>query len=209
MDQAKTTVDALRSLSDVDPEEYKLIIACPDSSSLFTRPRTKLLAKGISDALKQKPNACVLVFPSFTSYASEDLVNELSEFGSRIHLLSKEPTPHLLYEAAIMDFADVVITPDTSTLHLAAAEKVLVDEKPSGLTPKNGSNVIALFGATSPALFSYPFITTLGRGRREQKRIQPGLYKNGKTPDASVDYLSHIDPTDLTMAILSYLSQSS
>jgi hypothetical protein len=130
----------------------------------------------------------------------------LNQYGDRIQLLAKEPTPHLLYETAAMDFADVVITPDTATLHLAAAEKVLVDDgQPSQLQFKNENNVIALFGATNPALFSYPFVTTLGRGRREQKKVQPGLYKNGKTPHPNVDYLSHIKPAELTAAILSLL----
>ena len=65
--------------------------------------------------------------------------------------------------------------------------------------------MIALFGGTNPGLHGYSKQTIiLGRGRKEQSAVIPGIFKeayNGKQHN----FFDHIAPHELTDAIISQL----
>ena len=77
---------------------------------------------------------------------------------------------------------------------------------PAGLQdtvrPGNVTKVIALFGGTNPGLYGYSARTEiLGRGRKEQRSVRPGLLKEGYDPKGR-EYFNHIPPEELQDAIL-------
>jgi hypothetical protein len=63
-------------------------------------------------------------------------------------------------------------------------------------------NGIALFGGTSPDFHGYAeHSRILGRGRREQRALRPGIIKEGYQPRGR-DLFDHIAPHAVTEAIL-------
>lgn len=119
-------------------------------------------------------------------------------------MIPPEPPLSLLDTTALIDRAEIFITGDTGTIHLAVAFKILV-EKESGYSPRKSRKVIALFGGTNPGLHGYSKQTIiLGRGRKEQYAIVPGIFKeayNGKEHN----FFDHITPQELTDANISQL----
>ena len=91
-------------------------------------------------------------------------------------------------------------------MHLAVAVKRL-REKEDGYSLRNSRKVIVLFGGTNPGLHGYSNQTIiLGRGRKEQTALVPGIFKeayNGKQRN----FFDHITPQQLTDAIISQLEE--
>ena len=89
-------------------------------------------------------------------------------------------------------------------MHLAVAVKKLREED-SGYSPRNSRKVIVLFGGTNPGVHGYSQQTMiLGRGRKEQSAVVPGIFKeayNGKQRN----FFDHIIPQQLTDAIINQL----
>ena len=119
-------------------------------------------------------------------------------------MIPQDPPLSLLETAALIDQAEIFITGDTGTMHLAVAVKKLRDED-SDYFPRNSRKVIALFGGTNPGVHGYTQRTIiLGRGRKEQSTVVPGIFKesyNGKERN----FFDHIAPHELTDAIISQL----
>jgi hypothetical protein len=115
-----------------------------------------------------------------------------------------EPRLSLLETAALIDQAAIFITGDTGTMHLAVAIKKLREED-CGYSPRNSRKVIVLFGGTNPALHGYSKQSIiLGRGRKEQAALVPGVFKEaygGKQRN----FFDHIAPQQMADAIISHL----
>lgn len=183
-----------------------LLIVTPDSSSALTRPPTGLLATGIKGALDQIPNLLVHILPSYTDAdASDRLANQLTDFSCRISQAPAHPKPSLLSITALLDQADVVLTPDTGIMHLSLAHKIITDG--NGYEPGNTAKIVTLWGATNPGLYGWGGgrMVILGRGRREQRRIKPGFLKEGCQPIPGIDYFDHIKPSEITTTIINSL----
>jgi hypothetical protein len=87
-------------------------------------------------------------------------------------------------------------------MHLAAARKIVNESEQSTVSPKNGTKIIALFGGTNPGFFGHSERTKIvGRGRSEQKKVRPGIGKEGYDPKER-DFFDHISPRDVSQAIL-------
>ena len=205
INEAQERMRRLVKESKVNIDAARLIMIATDTTSAFTRPPTALLVGGISTVVNNDHNIVVCILPSYSTDLSPDLFTALQGHRPRVHLIDKEDARSLFYTTALIDQAEVFITPDTGVMHLAAARKVLVD-KLSCYHARNSTKIIALFGATNPGLFGYSRQTTiLGRGRREQKSIQPGLYKNAMTPKPGVNYFSHISDETVQNALMDAL----
>ncbi len=203
--QAKQEIGYMKDMADVPPEQSKLLLVAPDTSSVITRPPTHLLADGIAGTLQSNQNLVVSILPSYTDeQASERLMSALAPaFPGRVFTMPAEPKHNLLELAALIDQCDVFITGDTSVMHLAAATKKIAQPVCQELSPRNTVKIIALFGGTHPGLHGYCERTTiLGRGRKEQARFAPGVAKDMYDPKDK-DLFDHIDPRQLTDAILS------
>lgn len=202
--QARQEIAHIKEQADIPPEQSKLLLVAPDTSSEITRPPTHLLADGISGALQQDQYLLVSILPGYTDEdASERLLKALAPaFPGRICLMAAEPKHCLLELAALIDQSDVFITGDTSVMHLAAATKRIEQPVCKELAPKNAVKIIALFGGTHPGLHGYCKRTIiLGRGRKEQTRFTPGVAKDLYHPKGK-DLFDHIAPRQLTDAIL-------
>lgn len=183
-----------------------LLIVTPDSSSALTRPPTNLLAAGIKGAISQIPDLSVHILPSYTDQdASDRLANQLSGLSCRISQAPAHPKPLLLSITALLDQADVVLTPDTGIMHLSLAHKIITDG--NGCEPGNTTRTVSLWGATNPGLYGWGGgkMVILGRGRPEQRRIKPGFLKEGCQPIPGIDYFDHIKPSEITNAIINSL----
>lgn len=204
MAEGQRTVATIKSELSPDAESALLVVA-PDTSSGVTRPPTNLLTEGIGEALSIDENLIVCILPSYSDpNASIRLKNQLaSRFEKRVFLIPAEPKPSLLLTTALIDEADLLVTGDTGTMHLAAATKKLIDiPTKNTVIPKNSVRIIALFGGTNPGLCGYSErAAVLGRGRRDQAKIRPGLLKEGYDPKDK-DFFTHISPQELTQAIL-------
>ncbi len=184
-----------------------LLIVTPDTSSALTRPPTGLLASGIKGALEQIPNLSVHILPSYTDQnASDRLADQLSDFSCRISQTQTRPKPSLLYVTALLDQADVVLTPDTGILHLSLAHKIVSGDNGCD-KPKNSARTVSLWGATNPGLYGWGGgrLVILGRGRPQQRSIKPGFLKEGCKPIPGYDYFDHIKPSEITTAIINSL----
>jgi ADP-heptose:LPS heptosyltransferase len=193
--------DLRRRLAHIQGKNLLLIVA-PDTSSDITRPPTELLADGIATALAQEQRLAVGILPGYTErYASTRLFNALSShFPNRVEQLSCNLVPTLLATTALIDQADIFLSGDTGVMHLAVATKVL--PKPADITPGNAVKIIVLFGGTHPGLYGYSTRTTiLGRDRKEQKTLSPGIAKEFYDP-REANLFDHIAPHQLTAAIL-------
>lgn len=199
--RSKQEIDYVKSISGVRPEQAKVMVVAPDTASGVTRPPTRLLIDGLFPVLKNNP-ACVLyVLPSFTDqHATSRLFDAFSPtFGKRVQCMPDTPRPSLLYSAALVDRADVLVTGDTGIMHLAAATKFVVGDH--DVLPRNKTAIIALFGGTNPGLYGYHLRTKIiGRGRKDQRKIRPGFLKEGYNAKER-DYFSHISHQKVTQAI--------
>lgn len=186
------------------PENGKLLLVAPDASHEITRPSTHLLSQAIKNALNKDPSLGVCILPGYTDRnASGHLEEQLAlEHKEHIYSFPSEPRPSLLFLAAFIDHAEILVTGDTSIMHLAAAKKTLNETEQSSVSPKNLTKIIALFGGTNPGFFGHRERTKiLGRGRREQKKVRPGIGKEGYAPKGR-DFFDHISPEDVSQAIL-------
>lgn len=204
--KAAYQIQKIKEIAQTNPSMNRIIIVSKDTTSSFTRPPTELLNSAISKTLEQDPNLIVYILPSFTDAgASSRLYSKLAHYGKRVQLMSPNRENSLLYVTALIDQADLLITPDTGIMHLAAARKIVV-EKTAQIYAKNSLPIIALFGATNPGLYGYAQRSTIiGRGRKEQTKLQPGFYKNACTPK-NINYFSHIDAEELQKKIHTILT---
>jgi ADP-heptose:LPS heptosyltransferase len=204
--KARTVIESLKDQANISEKHCQLVMVAPDTSSNVTRPPTDLLARGIADALRIKQHVDIYILPGYTNRnAARNLFESLSpDFSEHIFIVPQEPPLTLLETTALIDQADIFITGDTGTMHLAVAVKRLI-EKDSGYSLRNSRKVIALFGGTNPGLHGYSKQTIiLGRGRKEQSAVVPGIFKeayNGKQRN----FFDHITPQQLTDAIINQL----
>ena len=186
------------------PKNGKLLIVAPDASHEITRPSTRLLSQAINNALNTDPSLGVCILPSYTDRNASRNLEEQLALAHKEHIYSfpSEPQPSLLFLAAFIDQADILVTGDTGIMHLAAAKKTINESEPSSVSPKNLTKIIALFGGTNPGLFGHSERTKIvGRGRSEQKKVRPGIGKEGYDPKGR-DFFDHIPPRDVSQAIL-------
>lgn len=203
--KARKAVATIKERSSIAGEDYQLLVVAPDTASIVTRPPTHLLATALAEALTKCPNLIVSILPSYSEKtASEKLWHALApSFDGRIFLLSAEPRATLLETTAFIDQADIFVTGDTGVMHLAAATKILKPGDDPGFSPRNALKTIALFGGTSPAYFGYSQRTMIvGRGRKEQMALRPGIFKDSYDPKGR-DLFDHITPEQLAQAIVS------
>lgn len=199
---AKAEIEGIKEKANATGKETSVVIVAPDTASSVTRPPTELLAEGISPILEEQQDVLVYILPSFTDEsASQRLYVALyNRFGNRIQQMPSSPQPSLVFTTALIDQVDMLITGDTGTMHIAAAEKA-VRITDSDNVPRNKTKVIAIFGGTNPGLYGYHLRTRIvGRGNKEQKKLRPGLLKEGYDPKGR-DYFSHISPSEFTQAI--------
>jgi ADP-heptose:LPS heptosyltransferase len=204
--KAITVIESMKDQANVKGKPCQVVMVAPDTSSFVTRPPTKLLAGGIAGALHRKHHLAIYILPGYTDRnAAQNLYESLSpDFSGRILMIPHEPPLSLLETTAFIDQAEIFITGDTGTMHLAVAVKKLREED-SAYSPRNSGKVIVLFGGTNPGVHGYSQQTIiLGRGRKEQSAVVPGIFKeayNGKQRN----FFDHIIPPQLTNAIISQL----
>ncbi len=204
--KAITLIESLKDQESSSGKQSQLVMVAPDTSSIITRPPTDLLARGIADALRRNQHIDIYILPGYTNRdAARNLYESLApDFNERIFMIPREPPLSVLDTTALIDQAEIFITGDTGTMHLAVAFKILV-EKESSYSTRNSRKVIALFGGTNPGLHGYTKQTIiLGRGRKEQSAVIPGIFKeayNGKEHN----FFDHIAPHELADAIISQL----
>ncbi|HJT56892.1 MAG TPA: hypothetical protein VJ761_10375 [Ktedonobacteraceae bacterium] len=205
--KAFTTLESIKEQSAIPREQCRVLLVAPDTSSIITRPPMSLLATGISAALVQEKDLLVYILPGYTdTAAAENLYNALApDFDQRIFLMPSEPRPLLLEITMLIDAADIFITGDTGTMHLAVTTRKLREGHDASFQPKNAANTIAIFGGTNPGLHGYSKQTLiLGRGRKEQARLTPGMFKEAY-PCKRRNFFDHIAPQQLTDAIMHLL----
>ena len=201
----------LRAQVDSSHEQSKVLIVAPDTSSEVTRPPTTLLAEGIAGALKHSRDLLVVILPSYADTgASTNLLQALAPaFHGRVVLAPAEPKMPLPELASFVDQADLLVAGDTGVTHLAiATKKVQNAGSPTchpyyPRYPRNATRIIELFGGTNPGLYGYGERTCiLGKGRKEQRAIVPGVAKDIYHPKGR-NLFDHIAPQQLTEAIMS------
>lgn len=173
-------VQSIKECSGVPLKRCRLVLVAPDTSSAVTRPPTELLAMGIADAMTRNPYLIILILPGYTDqHAAENLYHALwARFNSRIHIKPSHPRPTLLETTALIDQADVFVTGDTGVMHLAVTSKKVREDENTQILPRNATKIITLFGGTNPGLFGYSKQSIiLGKGRKEQVRLIPGIFK--------------------------------
>jgi len=206
IEKAITVIESMKDQANVSGKYCQLVMVAPDTSSYVTRPPTELLAEGIAGALRRKHHLAIYILPGYTNRnAARNLYDSLSpDFSGRILMVPPEPPLSLLETTALIDQAEIFITGDTGTMHLAVAVKRLREEE-DGYSLRNSRKVIVLFGGTNPGVHGYSKQTIiLGRGRKEQSALVPGVFKeayNGKQRN----FFDHIAPQQLTDAIISQL----
>jgi ADP-heptose:LPS heptosyltransferase len=205
--KARRTVAWIRARAGMPQGRGKLLMVAPDTSSVITRPPTPLLAEGIADALRRDHSLLVAILPGYTDVDAAPRLEQalLPTFPERVFLLPAEPPSPLLELAALIDQCDIFVSGDTGVMHLAAATKRLASAGGGECEPRNTVKIISLFGGTNPALHGYSRRSViLGRGRKEQTRIAPGVMKDMYDP-AGKNLFDHIAPQQLTEAICSSL----
>jgi hypothetical protein len=181
----------------------------PDTSSIITRPPTSLLAAGVGAALLRQHDLLACILPGYTDiHAAENLYKALSpRFYNRIFMMPSEPPPSLLEITMLIDQADVFITGDTGTMHLAVTTRKLREGENTRFYPRNAPNTIALFGGTNPGLHGYSQQTIiLGRGRKEQAALTPGIFKEAYYHKQR-NFFDHISSQQLTDTIIRQLEK--
>ncbi|HLH62969.1 MAG TPA: hypothetical protein VKV20_14905 [Ktedonobacteraceae bacterium] len=210
LQKAVDIIESIKELSRIPKERSRLLMIAPDASSHITRPPAGLLADGISAALRMQPDLLVYILPGYTDVSvAGTLYNVLApRFDKRIFLMPPEPRPSLLDITMLIDQADVFITGDTGTMHLAVTTRKLSDGAVVSLSPRNALNTIAIFGGTNPGLHGYSKQTIiLGRGREEQRSVTPGMFKEAY-PYKWRNFFDHIAPQQLTEAIITLLQSN-
>ena len=205
VERARLAVKRIKEMASVPQETSKLLVVVPDSSSVITRPPTKLLVKGIAEALKRDSSLIVYILPGYTdTTASTNLGQALSSnFPGRVFMMPAKPKPSLLDVTAFIDQADIFVTGDTGLMHLAVVTKKILDDDDQKLLPRNSVKIIVLFGGTNPSFYGYRNRTViLGKGRKEQRAFRPGITKESYNPKGRV-FFDHIAPEQLTEAIIS------
>lgn len=200
---ARRFIVGLRQAS-ATPGPAQVLLVAPDSSSVATRPPTELLAQGIGDAMQRHHDLICCILPSYSEVnAASDLQFTLaSQFQGRVFSIPSRPRPTLLAVAALIDQADLFVTGDTGVMHLAVTRKLLADAPHGSHAPSNSTKIIAVFGGTNPSIFGYSKRTLiLGRGRKEQRRIIPGLWKELHVLRGH-KYFDHVSSQQLAEAIL-------
>jgi hypothetical protein len=208
IEQAATMIREIKAQSGVFPGSCRLLVVAADTSSAITRPPTSLLEPAIVDTLAHTPSLLVCILPGYTDCtAAGNLYQTLALcFGARIVLFPSEPRPSLSLLMALIDRADVFVTGDTGLMHLAVARKEVYPEEQNGYVFRNTTKVIALFGGTHPGLFGYDKLSViLGRGRKEQSRLIPGIFKEAYLRRRD-DWFDHILPQQVAKAILDQLT---
>lgn len=203
---ARRFIGGLRQAS-ATPGFVRVLLVAPDSSSVVTRPPTELLVRGIGEAMRRHRDLICCVLPSYSAVnAACDLEFMLAtQFQGRIFSVPSDPRPTLLELAALIDQADLLVTGDTGVMHLAVTRKLLADAPSRGYAPRNSTKIIAVFGGTNPSIFGYSNRTLiLGRGRKEQRRIIPGLWKELHVLRGH-KYFDHVGSQQLAEAILNQL----
>lgn len=209
-EEVRNAIAAVRELKEragVFLKFSKLLVVAADTASIVTRPPTALLATAIAEALRRYPDLVVCILQGLTDPdAGENLLHGLSsDFDGRVFMVPVEPRARLLDVAAFIDQANIFVTGDTGLMHLAVTEKRLLEGANADLLPHHSVKIIALFGGTNPHLFGYSEQTTiLGRGRKEQLTLVPGLFKESYDPKG-LDMFDHISPRHLTDAIIDQL----
>jgi hypothetical protein len=169
-----------------------------------------LLAEGIAGALKRDEDLIAVLLPSYADRdATPRMMRALApDFSGRIVAMPAEPKMPLPELAAFIDQCDILVTGDTSVMHLAVATKKLRDATSTDdeCSPRNTVKIIVLYGGTHPGLYGYRKRTIkLGKWRKEQHAIAPGMAKEIYDPKGK-DLFDHIAPGELTEAILSQAS---
>jgi len=207
--KARAVIEGIKEQAHVSGNHCRLVMVAPDTSSIVTRPPTDLLARGIVGALCRKHHLAIYILPGYTdSNTAGNLYEALSpDFSGRIFMMSHELRPSLLETTALIDQADVFITGDTGAMHVAVTTRKLMRGEDGRCSPRNARKTIALFGGTNPGLHGYSKQTLiLGRGRKEQAALAPGIFKEayyGKQRN----FFDHISPQQLTNAIISQLEE--
>lgn len=207
--KARQEVANIKEQAAIVPEQSQLLLVAPDTSSVITRPPIHLLADGIAGAVQRNQDLIVDILPGYTDeQASINLLQALAlDFPGRIFQMPAEPKHSLLTLAAFIDQGDLLITGDTSVMHLAASMKKIEQPVREELAPHNSVKIVALFGGTHPGLHGYCKRTiVLGRGRKEQARFAPGVAKDMYNP-RDKDLFDHITSDQLTEAIMSQLQR--
>ncbi len=204
LQQARQEIMCIKQQAIISPEQCRLFVVAPDTSSEITRPPTSLLAEGLAGALTSNHSLCVVILPSYTDQnASTTLMHVLAPvFPGRIFLMPAEPKHSLLELGAFIDQSDIFISGDTGVMHLAATKKIIKQSVNKELLARNTVKIITLFGGTNPALYGYNSRAIIvGRGRKEQASVIPGVTKELYHPKGK-NFFDHIPPQQLTDAIL-------
>jgi glycosyl transferase family 9 (putative heptosyltransferase) len=204
IEKARHKIINMKQQANFQHEQCSLLMIAPDTSSEVTRPPTSLLAEGVAGALKSNQSLFVVIMPSYTDqYASSHLLQALTPtFPGRIFHMPAEPRHSLLELAALIDQSDIFVSGDTGVMHLAVTTKKNRQAVKEELSPRNTVKIITLFGGTNPALYGYGTRTIiLGRGRKEQARLTPGMAKESYHPNGK-NLFDHIPPQQLRGAIL-------
>ncbi|HTK10445.1 MAG TPA: glycosyltransferase family 9 protein [Ktedonobacteraceae bacterium] len=178
--KAMKLVATLKAEAALDRIDGKVLLVAPDTASAVTRPPIDLLIAALSSVLVACPNLLISILPSYTETTRSSYLREIlsTNHPRRIFLLPAEPKMHLLETTALLDQADIFISGDTGVMHLAATQKRLRDGDDMRFAPKNAGKIVALFGGTSPGFYGYRGRTTIiGRGRKEQTALRPGISK--------------------------------
>ncbi|UCE41625.1 MAG: glycosyltransferase family 9 protein [Candidatus Aminicenantes bacterium] len=143
---------AQRMLEKLDiKSDSKIVFLNPDTSCAYTRIPLSI-QKELLKGILSNPEIHVLLNCGFTFRGIEkELLNEVpSSCSKRVTVIPKD-TPIDVY-AALTDRSDVFITGDTAPLHIAAANKIIVD---SDFRFRNATAVVGIFGATSSKIYGY------------------------------------------------------
>lgn len=205
--KARAVIEGIKEQANVSGNYCQLVMVAPDTSSIVTRPPTNLLAQGIAEALRRKHHLVIYILAGYTDIAAAgNLYAALSpDFSGRIFMLPHELRPTPLETTALIDQADVFVTGDTGMMHLAVTTRKLGGEEDSSYSPRNPRKTIVLFGGTNPGLHGYSKQTLiLGRGRKEQAALAPGIFKEAYYGQQR-NFFDHISPQQLTSAIISQL----
>ncbi len=191
------------------PQQCKVLLVAPDTTSVVTRPPISLLARALSYALQSTSNLVIGILPGYTdTTCAGNLFDTLSPcFPERVFLLPGAPKPGLLEIAALIDLSDIFLSGDTGLMHLAVTRKVLSEEDKQYTVAGRKTEIIALFGGTNPGYFGHSKRTIIiGKGRKEQRAFKPGISKESYDPKGR-DLFDHIAPQQVVDAIIVSMSK--
>jgi ADP-heptose:LPS heptosyltransferase len=112
--------NALSALSEYRPPFYGINMSGGRDSMCFKKSDFQYLVETL---LGSEPTGTVLVFSTPNRYAEmRELTGALSQFRQRIYVL--QPSNNVMDAAAILRHLRILVTPDTSLVHFACAEKI-------------------------------------------------------------------------------------